>query len=120
MKKTSPYLRSSLLAVAIVAAGLALAQRALSQEKPVPTGETARSDKFPAAKAQAQPASGAPRDSDADSQEDEQGKQNKEEKDSPEAIRKRDEWFYKQRASVNGHIPGGARLKALQHMQRMM
>ncbi len=42
------------------------------------------------------------------------------EKDSPEAIRKRQEWFYKQRSSVNGHIPAGARLKALQHMQRMM
>jgi photosystem II stability/assembly factor-like uncharacterized protein len=86
----------------------------------VPTGETARSDKFPAAKAQTQPPSGSQRDSDPDSQQDEQGKQGKEEKDSPDAVRKREEWFYKQRASVNGHIPGGARLKALQHMQRMM
>jgi photosystem II stability/assembly factor-like uncharacterized protein len=42
------------------------------------------------------------------------------EKDSPEAIRKRAEWFYKQRSSVSGHIPAGARLRALQHMQRMM
>jgi hypothetical protein len=40
--------------------------------------------------------------------------------DSPELIRKRDEWFYKQRSSVSGHIPAGARLKAFQHMQRMM
>lgn len=120
MKKNYVCLRSSLLAVAMAAASLALAPRAGSQEKPMPTGETARSDRFPAAKQQAQPPSGAPRDSDADSQEDEQGKQGKEEKDSPEAIRKRDEWFYKQRSSVNGHIPGGARLKALRHMQRMM
>ena len=43
-----------------------------------------------------------------------------EEGDSPELIRKRDEWFYKQRSSVSGHIPAGARLKAFQHMQSMM
>src|SRR5713101_2161299 len=41
-------------------------------------------------------------------------------KDSSEQIRKRDEWFYKQRSSANGHIPAGARFKAFQHMQRMM
>jgi photosystem II stability/assembly factor-like uncharacterized protein len=41
-------------------------------------------------------------------------------KDSAEQIRKRDEWFYKQRSSVNGRIPAGARFKAFQHMQRMM
>jgi hypothetical protein len=41
-------------------------------------------------------------------------------KDDAEQIRKRDEWFYKQRSSVNGHIPAGARFKAFQHMQRMM
>src|SRR5216683_6343934 len=35
-------------------------------------------------------------------------------------LRKREEWFYKQRSSANGHIPGGARNKAFQHMQRMM
>ena len=40
--------------------------------------------------------------------------------DGPEAIRKRAEWFYKQRSSVGGHIPSGARLKAFQHMQQMM
>jgi photosystem II stability/assembly factor-like uncharacterized protein len=40
--------------------------------------------------------------------------------DSPELIRKRDEWFYKQRSSANGYIPAGARFKAFQHMQRMM
>src|SRR6267143_3009224 len=31
-----------------------------------------------------------------------------------------EEWFYKQRSSVSGHIPAGARFKAFQHMQRMM
>src|SRR5437588_1108165 len=41
-------------------------------------------------------------------------------RDDSELIPKRDEWFYKQRSSANGHIPPGARLKAYQHMQRMM
>jgi len=41
-------------------------------------------------------------------------------KDSPEQIRKRVEWFYKQRSSVKGHIPAGARSKAFQHLQRML
>lgn len=40
--------------------------------------------------------------------------------DGPEAIRKRAEWFYKQRSSVKGHIPSGVRLKAFHHMQQMM
>ncbi|HEV2194267.1 MAG TPA: IPT/TIG domain-containing protein [Candidatus Acidoferrum sp.] len=40
--------------------------------------------------------------------------------DGPEALRKRAEWFYKQRSSVGGHIPAGARFKAFQHMQQMM
>jgi photosystem II stability/assembly factor-like uncharacterized protein len=43
-----------------------------------------------------------------------------EDRDSPDLIRKREEWFYKQRSSVKGHIPSGARFKAFQHMQRMM
>src|SRR5438445_7158668 len=29
-------------------------------------------------------------------------------------LRKREEWFYKQRADSHGHIPAGARLKAFQ------
>src|SRR5437667_4841299 len=37
-----------------------------------------------------------------------------------EQLRKREEWFYKQRADPRGHIPAGARLKAFQHMQHMM
>src|SRR5438046_639847 len=44
----------------------------------------------------------------------------KPEKDSADAIRKREQWFYKPRASARGHIPAGARLRALQHMRRMM
>src|SRR6266850_1681107 len=40
--------------------------------------------------------------------------------DGAEQIRKRNEWFYKQRSSANGRIPAGARFKAFQQMQRMM
>src|SRR5215467_1605682 len=43
-----------------------------------------------------------------------------ERKDDADLIRKRAEWFFKQRSSANGHIPAGARLKAFQHKQRMM
>jgi hypothetical protein len=48
------------------------------------------------------------------------GQEIEKDKDGPDAIRKRNEWFYKQRSSVNGHIPAGARAKAFQHMQHMM
>jgi hypothetical protein len=47
-------------------------------------------------------------------------KATKPDRDSADAIRKREQWFYKQRSSANGRIPAGARLRALQHMQRMM
>ncbi len=40
--------------------------------------------------------------------------------DGPDLIRQRMEWFYKQRAFPLGHIPAGARMKAFEHMQRMM
>src|SRR5579864_8682638 len=42
------------------------------------------------------------------------------EPDGPHLIRKRAEWFYKQRSSAAGHIPPGARLKAFKQMQQMM
>jgi hypothetical protein len=45
---------------------------------------------------------------------------NLERDDDADQIRKREEWFYRQRSSADGHIPAGARLKAFQHMQRMM
>ena len=108
------------MALALGAICLGSAQRMQSQQKQDPRAEKAPPDKFPAAKANLQtPAAGA-RNTEADTDEDAQGKPSNEEKDSPEAIRKREEWFYKQRASVNGRIPAGARLKAFQHMQRMM
>jgi hypothetical protein len=45
---------------------------------------------------------------------------NLERDDEADQIRKRDEWFYKQRSSAGGRIPAGARFRAFQHMQRMM
>jgi hypothetical protein len=56
----------------------------------------------------------------ADAEESGSGEKKLDDGDSPDQIRKRDEWFYKQRSSVNGHIPAGAHFKAFQHMQRMM
>jgi len=97
-----------------------LAPGARCQEKQAPAGDAGPSDKFPAAKAKAQPPRAAQRSADASVDNEAQDKQGEKEKDSPEAIRKREEWFYKQRASVHGRIPSGARLKAFQHMQRMM
>jgi hypothetical protein len=41
------------------------------------------------------------------------------ERDSATLIRKRADWFYKQRAYPLGHIPAGARLKAIQQMEQM-
>jgi photosystem II stability/assembly factor-like uncharacterized protein len=55
-----------------------------------------------------------------DSAENDGDQQFDKDEDGPDQIRKRDEWFYRQRSSVNGHIPAGARLKAFQQMQRMM
>jgi hypothetical protein len=118
MKSSHLFLRNTILALAFVAEFLFVASTATGQEKPAPKGDTTVAPQFPAAKAQ--PPKGAPSEANADSNKDEQDKEEKTEKDSPESIRKREEWFYKQRASVNGHIPRGARLKALQHMQRMM
>ncbi len=122
MKTNNSFWHDSFLAAALTfaAACLYFAPGALGQQKPAPTGGSTSTDKFPAAKAKAQTPAQSPADAAADTDEDAQSKPDNEEKDSPEAIRKREEWFYKQRASVNGHIPGGARLKALQHMQRMM
>ena len=104
--------------MAFVAEFLFVASIAAGQEKPAPKGDTSAATQFPAAKAQ--PLKAGTSDAAAGHDNDAQDKGEKTEKDSPESIRKREEWFYKQRASVNGHIPGGARLRALQHMQRMM
>ena len=73
--------------------------------------DSSASTKFPAAK---QPAAQARAEADEKPGNEAEGK------DGPEQLRKRAEWFYKQRSSVNGHIPAGARVRAFQHMQQMM
>jgi IPT/TIG domain len=90
---------------------------ARAQEKPTsPSRETPTTKpQFPAAKKQTQPAEPA-----ADADDPDKAPAAEADKDGPEQIRKRNEWFYKQRSSSNGRIPSGARLKAFQHMQRMM
>ena len=90
---------------------------ASAQEKPNPASRETPTTKpqFPAAKKQAPPAESAADPDDADKVPGAEP-----DKDGPDQIRKRDEWFYKQRSSVNGHIPPGAHYKAFQHMQRMM
>jgi hypothetical protein len=88
---------------------------AAAQEKPATTKDEATRAKFPAAKSRAPVPTSA--NGYADS---ENAKESKADKDSPDAIRKREEWFHKQRASANGHIPSGAHRLALEHMQRMM
>ncbi len=90
---------------------------ARAQEKPNPASSETASTKtqFPAAKKQTQPAEPA-----ADADDPDKAPGAEADKDGPEQIRKRNEWFYKQRSSVNGRIPSGARLKAFQHLQRMM
>jgi len=91
-----------------------------AQEKSGPPDRSASSPvkKSANAKKQAPPASTA--DATADATGEAAAESNLEGKDGAEQIRKRDEWFYRQRSSANGHIPAGARLKAFQHMQRMM
>jgi len=117
MKLLSAAIRNSLLFIAAflivpVFLGTAVAQQTSSTKKEEPTRA-----KFPAAKAQKSTAPDADEDADADSQ---SAKKPGAEKDSPDSIRKRDQWFYKQRSSANGHIPAGARAQALAHMQRRM
>jgi hypothetical protein len=46
-------------------------------------------------------------------------KTREEERDSATLIRKRADWFFKQRAYPLGHIPAGAKLKAIQQMEQM-
>jgi len=115
MKLQSSMVRNSLLGVVSLFFLAIFAGPAASQDTSSQQSKEATRAKFPAAKAQG----AAPADADADASV-EQEKSPKAEKDSPDAIRKRDEWFHKQRASANGHIPSGAHRLALEHMQSMM
>jgi hypothetical protein len=114
MKLNTSAMRNSLFILALTLALTGLSAAANAQENPEAEKKIAPTAKFPAAKAQAAAAT-EQADADAPKQ-----KAAKEEKDSPDAVRKREEWFYKQRSSANGHIPAGARANALAHMQRMM
>jgi photosystem II stability/assembly factor-like uncharacterized protein len=118
MKTSNLCLRDSLLTIALTAGYLCLAPGTMSQQTQTSEEKAASSNNFPAAKAQ--PPRTASRDAGVNSGNGAQHEPDKAETDSPEAIGRREDWFYKQRASVSGRIPGGARLKALQHMQRMM
>jgi Bacterial Ig-like domain (group 3) len=115
MKLQSSMLRNSLLGVVSLLFLAIFAGPAASQDTSSQQNNEATRAKFPAAKAQ----TSAPADADADANV-EREKSPKAEKDSPDAIRKRDAWFYKRRASANGHIPAGARAQALAHRDRMM
>ena len=90
---------------------------ATAQEKTGTRKDEATRAKFPAAKNQTSVPASADGDADADSQKTKEGMADK---DGPNAIRRREEWFHKQRASANGHIPSGAHRQALEQMQRMM
>src|SRR5712692_5020716 len=114
MKLHSSILSNSLLMFAVILTYCQLIPAVYAQQQAETDSGASAPVKFAAAKrfsAEATSAAHANGDS---------KKAPKVDKDSAEAIRKREEWFYKPRASANGHIPAGARDRALQHMQRMM
>jgi hypothetical protein len=117
MKLQSSILRNSLLVIAVLLTLPALRAAAQSTPDSSPAAQQATRARFPAAKSQASQAASADADAGAVSQ---NAKAPKADKDDADAIRKREEWFHKQRASANGHIPSGAHRQAFQHMQTMM
>src|SRR5215469_18919316 len=114
MKLQASLVRSSLLASAAALTCCCLVPTARAQQDPDADSGTAAAARFPAAKRRP-----GQRTAVADPNR-ETTKATKPEKDSADAVRKREQWFYKPRASANGHIPAGARLRAFEHMQRMM
>src|SRR5258708_36809045 len=114
MRLPKPKFQLALLLLSLV---LVFGASLSAQEKPNPPDRpaaAANAKAFPAAKSQAPAAEPADAESQSPS-----GIQ-VEHEDSADQIRKRTEWFCKQRSSAAGHIPACARLKAFQHMQRMM
>jgi len=102
--------------VVLLVATILFSAAGRAQDKPESaSGGTTVKPQFPAAKKPAAPAASA-----ANGDELDKTPATGADKDSSEQIRKREEWFYKQRSSLSGHIPAGARFKAFQHMQRMM
>ena len=108
------FLRTFLYILSAVLTACCLLPTAFSQQ-PAESRPVPGSGQFPAAKAQKSETT-SPVNTSAEPRKENAGQ----EKDSPDIVRKRDEWFYKQRSSANGHIPAGARQQALQHMQRRM
>lgn len=116
MKLQSLFVRTSLLFSAAILTSCYFAPRACAQQQPDADADNAAQAKFPAAKRLAHQSTRTNGTSGASESE----RQRNQRRDSAEEIRKREQWFYKPRASANGHIPAGARARALQHMQRMM
>src|SRR6516225_2184607 len=114
MKLQAWLVHTSLLASVAALTGCCLVPTARAQQDPDADSGTAAAARFPAAKRRP-----GQRTAVADPNR-ETTKAPKPEKDSADAIRKREQWFYRPRASANGHIPAGARLRAFEHMQRMM
>jgi photosystem II stability/assembly factor-like uncharacterized protein len=110
----SSMFRNSLLLFGATLISCCLVLPVRAQQQADADSSAPASAKFPAAKRRA---AESPSTASSDSQEQ---KKPTAEKDSADTIRKREQWFYKQRASANGHIPAGARGRALQHMQQMM
>src|SRR5882762_5252927 len=112
LKKPNLFLYVTLQVAALVFG----ARSVLAQEKPAagPNSGTTSAKQLPIAKQKAAPAT-----AEIDEETNGAGK-NEQSKDGPDQLRKRAEWFYKQRASANGHIPSGAHGNAFRHMQSMM
>jgi len=115
MKILTAKLQTLLLAMAFVLAFAWTAGPATAQEKPK-ADATQSATKNPAPLTKQQLIAGSAKDPDAA----EEKTENSQEKDSPDLVKKRMDWFYKQRASAKGHIPSGAHQRAVQHMQRML
>ncbi|PYT81406.1 MAG: hypothetical protein DMG40_09630 [Acidobacteria bacterium] len=113
MKLQSLFVRTSLLTSVAILTSCYIVLRARAQQES-DAGSPSAASKFPAAKWRARE-SNPVTDASADTK-----KAPKAEKETANSIRRREKWFYRPRASANGHIPAGARMRALQHMQRMM
>jgi hypothetical protein len=118
MKTTPTAVRILLLALAAMLAFAYTGGRATAQDKPksdesAAKGSTQTAPRPPLTKQQL---AAAPRNGENA----EEKTENSQDKDSAELVRKREAWFYKQRASANGHIPSGAHQRAIQHLQRML
>ena len=114
----------------IFSLGAVAAPKLAGQEAPPPKASPGQAPPFVrVAKKSGNPASGAPGDPEQETSaansstaEGNSGKSLEKpgDPDNRDDVVKRLEWFYKQRSSVNGRLPAGARLKAYEHMQRMM